>query len=235
MQIQEVANLMYAISLLTFDADNVPTSQCMEQALKGTKTVTNTDILFDIHTEIILKFHTWKEVDFEQENYDQFEVYFEFMRTIPYAVEWITSLIGYMPQASGPCAPIPSVLHTKTIQATMANLDPSEFSVFHEFNGLRGGVFPIDCAVYYHDKLLAFIEVDGNYHYKNIDGEFKRNWSEHQLRRKDRLKESLYKNKFPHIPLYRIRSDQVNALGFEKIGQVMASWLTLLVSKQQQA
>merc|ERR1711988_1728514 len=54
-----------------------------------------------------------------------------------------------------------------------------KFEVQHEFNGLIRGVFPVDAAVYCNDELVALIEIDGEFHYKQLG---------QQLRRKDQLK-----------------------------------------------
>mmetsp|Transcript_28617 Transcript_28617/g.63493 ORF Transcript_28617/g.63493 Transcript_28617/m.63493 type:complete len:110 (+) Transcript_28617:171-500(+) len=96
----------------------------------------------------------------------------------------------------------------------LQQLDPS-FNGFNEFCGLNG-VFPIDTAVFLKDELVALVEVDGEFHYK-LQGQ--------QLRRKDRLKEHLYKHHYPHIPLYRMRSDQLHALGYNKAGEALAYWI----------
>ena len=78
------------------------------------------------------------------------------------------------------------------------------FTVLNEFSGLKG-VLPIDAAVFDNQNLLAFIEIDGESHYKQFN---------QKLRRKDKLKEFLYKYYYPSVPLFRIRSDQVIFLIF---------------------
>jgi len=106
------------------------------------------------------------------------------------------------PCYSGPSGSIPSRLHANTVQLMMQYLDKVDrgrYSVFNEYSGLRG-VFPIDAAVYDRDELLAFVEIDGESHYKQVN---------QKLRRKDKLKEYMYKVIYPSIKLFRIRSDQV--------------------------
>jgi len=46
-----------------------------------------------------------------------------------------------------------------------------------------------------------------------------------KLRRKDQLKEYLYKYKYPHIPFFRIRHDHCRALGWDGAGKALASWI----------
>lgn len=76
----------------------------------------------------------------------------------------------------GPSGTVPSRLHTNTVKCMLDHLmtlnsesnSNNDFSVFHEFSGL-GGVLAIDAAVYNHDELLAFIEIDGESHYKQFN------------------------------------------------------------------
>lgn len=79
---------------------------------------------------------------------------------------------------------------------------------------------PIDSAVYYNDTLVALVEIDGEFHYKQL-GQL--------LRRKDRMKEFLYKYHYPSLPLFRIRSDQCTVIGVKRAGGELANWISSLV------
>ena len=41
------------------------------------------------------------------------------------------------------------------------------FSVLNEFNGMKG-VLAMDAAVFKDDQLVAFVEIDGESHYKQV-------------------------------------------------------------------
>lgn len=75
-----------------------------------------------------------------------------------------------------------------------------------------GGVYPVDAAVYYGGDIIAIIEVDGPHHYRH-DG---------ALRRKDKLKEALYKKMHPDSIYQRIRWDEANKFGSDVVGAEMA-------------
>ena len=77
-------------------------------------------------------------------------------------------------------------------------------------------------SVFLHDELVALVEVDGETHYKQ---------SSQQLRRKDKLKEYLYMRNY-QLPLYRMRLDQIMALGFNGAGKALAQWLVKDLSKR---
>jgi len=218
MTIQELANVMYSLALMTFDFDyNVEVvagagatqaESLYEQRLRS---------LWCIHRSVLEAFKNAPPDMFEKENYDQFAIYFELMRSIPVGQQMVLEMFGESPRPSGPSGTVPSRMHAMTVQPMMEKLqqlDPS-FNGFNEFCGLNG-VFPIDTAVFLKDELVALVEVDGEFHYK-LQGQ--------QLRRKDRLKEHLYKHHYPHIPLYRMRSDQLHALGYNKAGEALAYWI----------
>lgn len=213
---QEIANFMYSFALLTFDADYSVFSKLALKKLKTKKVheQLSSDIFWNVHRKALERFMEVNLLQLERENFDQFSGYFELMRVIPGGEEFVVSMLGYFPRISGPCALIPSGLHAQTIWAMKDCLDGDVFSIQNEFNGLRG-LFPVDAAVYYHDELLAFIEVDGEFHYKGSE-----------LRRKDRMKEFLYKHHYPGIQFYRVRSDQIQNLGHEKVGKVLSVLMT---------
>ena len=74
--------------------------------------------------------------------------------------------------------------------------------------------------MYYNDELVALVEIDGEFHYKQL-GQL--------LRRKDRMKEFLYKYHYPSLPLFRIRSDQCTVIGVKRAGSELANWISSLV------
>jgi hypothetical protein len=137
------------------------------------------------------------------------------MRVVPKGSELVMDILGYHPRTSGPSATIQSKLHAKTSNSMLTHLlnHSIDFDIFNEFNGLQG-VFPIDTAVYYKNELVALVEIDGEYHYKS-----------QQLRRKDRLKDFLYRHHYSNIPLYRMKYDQINVIGTSKAGQALANWI----------
>lgn len=179
------------------------------------------DLLRNLFIKCIERFRSIEGLELDRENYDQIAVFFALVEALPNGKNVIESILGHIPQVSGPAALVPSGLHAKVMEFTMKHLD-SRFTTQNEFNGLKG-IFPIDAAIYVGDDLLAFIEVDGEYHYKG----------QQELRRKDRLKEFLYKTRFPSVPLYRVRHDQCEALGFMKLGRSLAAWLSAQEKKRK--
>jgi len=149
------------------------------------------------------------------ENYDQFQIYFDLVELLPFR-NIVIDALGVFPPCSGPCGTIPSTTHGMVANAMLASLQEVDngYEIFNEFNGFTG-VFPIDVAVYKNQKLVAFVEIDGAHHY-NIEG---------KLKRKDSLKEFLYSKKYPNIEIFRIRSDQCEAIGHRKAGHALASWI----------
>eukprot|EP00607_Mallomonas_marina_P005590 CAMPEP_0182429986 /NCGR_PEP_ID=MMETSP1167-20130531/35687_1 /TAXON_ID=2988 /ORGANISM="Mallomonas Sp, Strain CCMP3275" /LENGTH=271 /DNA_ID=CAMNT_0024614471 /DNA_START=42 /DNA_END=858 /DNA_ORIENTATION=+ len=154
--IQEVANLMYSIVIITYDY------------VAETKKAKNE--LLDIHHFLLMAYLNINksETEPEPENFYQFAMYFEYVElTYP---ELLEEMVGAMPIVAGPSATVPSGLHSRAVEAILKTLLEAspKFSIFNEFNGLKSGVFPIDAAVYYDEKLIAFIEVDGDFHYRKI-------------------------------------------------------------------
>ena len=191
----------------------------------------------------------------------------------------------------GPGAIIPSRLHASIAVPLLKNIErfsPS-YSLFHEFSGLYGklllsynphyrqfyisclGGYDVDIAVFYEDNLVALVEIDGRFHYRQLDNpsastkaavgindddnnknavvsatsnEINDNESssdegdidgtilnsnidvaseQFTLRRKDLMKEFLYRKRYPNVPLYRRKVDDIEAVGYSRAGKALAS------------
>jgi hypothetical protein len=173
--------------------------------------------LWNIHEAVQQAYAAKDESQFVRENYDQFAIYFELMRMLKEGNALTKRIFQVPPRPSGPSGTVPSKMHASTVHAMMNALhDVSpDFECVNEFNGLQG-VFPVDAAVYYKDSLVALVEVDGEFHYKQLG---------QQLRRKDRLKEFMYRCAYPRIPLYRMRADQLQVIGYPRAGEALAKWI----------
>ena len=180
--------------------------------------------IWNIHEILIRLFQQTSSELFEKENFDQFAIYFELMRAVPKGTKLVMDILGHEPRTSGPSATIPSKLHATTSNSMLTHLlkHSTDFDIFNEFSGLHG-VFPIDTAVYYKNELVALVEIDGEYHYKS-----------QQLRRKDRLKDFLYRHHYKNIPLYRMKYDQINIIGTSKAGQALADWIARDLFQKQE-
>ena len=107
------------------------------------------------------------------------------------------------------------LLATNTSDCSSSSSSSSEFRIENEFPGLHA-VFPIDAAVYRGDRLIAFLEVDGDTHFTyDMRGQ-------KQLRRIDMLKMFLYRNRFPSIPIYRINVEDSNKYGMDAVCRDLA-------------
>ncbi len=93
-------------------------------------------------------------------------------------------------------------LHTqmgKAILSELSQISPL-YTVENEFHGLQSGVFPMDCVVYFDSKIVAFVEIDGAFHYTS-DGSI--------LRRDDQLKEYLYNKNYPGVMVLRVKNTDI--------------------------
>ena len=200
--------MMYALALLTFDFD---------ATLDGNKKE-HEEVLWIIHNAVVRAYRDADPTLFATEHFDQFAIYFEMMKTLPRGKQLVEQVLGCIPNSSGPAGHVPSRMHAVTVTTMIEFLQQNEspeYNCFHEFSGL-GGVFPVDSAVYFGNTLVALVEVDGERHYKQ-------NWE--QLRRKDQLKEHLYRFHYPGIPMYRLRNDQLDVLGYKRGGEALAMWI----------
>lgn len=228
--------MMYSLALLSFDFHEKDEIIIPPEAMPSAgvavswtgKSVTNApptnndarlESLWRIHEAVQRAYLRQAPAQFVRENYDQFAIYFELMRVLHRGQALVARVFGAdnAPRPSGPAATVPSKMHAMTVQAMMTvllQLSP-RYACFNEFCGLQG-VFPVDAAVYYDEKLVALVEVDGEFHYKLLG---------QQLRRKDWLKEFLYRCHYPTVPLYRMRLDQLQVIGYPRAGEALANWI----------
>jgi hypothetical protein len=84
------------------------------------------------------------------------------------------------------------------------------------------GVFPVDAAIMRDGDVMALIEVNGPTHYRQ-DG---------RLKRKDQLKETLYRKRHPDSTFHRIRYDDENKIGSDAIGEELAALILTSIQDQ---
>lgn len=229
METIEAANTCYGLAVMAYDCHLAVYNAEIEG---NTKEVKRLNKLYDM--EILWKLHelllnVWIRINNKLpiasgdnivacvDHYDQFGVYFEMMQNIPSCKEYAISILRSIPKVTGPHPDIPSYLHAQIVKYLIESLNEKDenYSIFNEFSGFQG-VFPIDCAVYKNNELVAFVEIDGEFHYNPINQE---------LRRKDRLKEKLYSLAYPNVPLFRVKNEQVSVIGYPDSGRILASWI----------
>lgn len=222
--------MMYSLALLSFDSyspeDIVAAGIAIGEGAGSDKNdKERREALWRIHEAVLHAFLRKDPAQYQRENYDQFAVYFELLRVLKGGQGLVTRLCGRPPQPSGPAGTVPSKMHAMTVQAmatALGKLSPA-YEYCNEFNGLQG-VFPIDAAVFHAGELVALVEVDGEFHYKSLG---------QQLRRKDRLKEFLYRCHYPTVPLCRMRCDQLQVIGYPRAGEALASWIHKQVEERK--
>ena len=204
--------IMYSIPFITFDCN-------YDISFHPTQFKTDNDIsyesLYQIHTTLLTEYlvHTFPR------NNDQLSVYFTHLLLTKGGKELVKSLKIEIPFIRGPSADIPSesheyIIHTTENYLKKSSINCNDFSFFHEFNGLPTHIFPVDTAVWYKDKLLALIEIDGEYHYQGT-----------KLRRKDQLKEFLYNSVYKDVIFIRKRIDQFEYEDLYLVGIELANTL----------
>ncbi len=97
------------------------------------------------------------------------------------------------------------------MEHALQSINPN-YSVVNEFSGLQSDVFPMDCAVYLHDKIVAFVEIDGIFH-GTAGG---------QARRCDLLKEYLYSKNYPGVTLSRLKHWEIDRASSAVAGRNLA-------------
>ena len=145
---QEISTIMYAMPIFTFDAAS-PASADVNALISQSEDNPSapSEMLWRIHEMLLHRYKSIGSQGILPENFDCFAIYFEFMRSSPRTSQLVIDILGQVPALSGPTAAIPSRLHSNVVHEMENHLkcDSKDFSVFHEFNGLRG-VFAVDTA-----------------------------------------------------------------------------------------
>lgn len=97
-----------------------------------------------------------------------------------------------------------------------------DIEIIPELSGFQG-IFPVDAAILFDSEVVALLEVDGPQHYRD-DG---------QLRRKDQLKEAMYKAYYPESTFHRISWVEANIHGSGAVGAELASQLLVSIRKRK--
>lgn len=205
---------MYGISSLAFDADYDLLDAAPEvQAAQDDRyrTVSALVVIFEV---LLNRFVALDHNKLSSENFDQFEIFLVFLQSIAHH-NHIGDLLkrtfpsGKVPVMSGPSAVVPSYTHScisHSLEEAFAHEEPRDVfahvEVFNEYLGVDG-VFPMDIAILFHGDVVAFIEIDGAFHYSRGDVSNSR-----ILHRVDQLKEYLYRSRYPQVPIYRVAASQ---------------------------
>ena len=193
------ANLMYAVALLTFDARD-------------------SDVLRElnrVHLALLGALTSLRIGSFSERERSQVLIYLEYLRHLTQLGELPcrreVSCVGHEELRM-------SKLQLSVVQSLQSALNErsSGFELQNEYSAF-GGTLPVDATILREGKVVAFIEVDGPHHYPCG-----------VLRRKDVLKEMLYRHKHPGAVFARVRHDQVRRLGSNEIGHKVADFLCVV-------
>ena len=247
MTAQEYHNIMYSICLMSFDCNydfsilpknyrNSKKTNIESMNEDNSNSISESDIsygcLYDIHITLLKEYFglTNYIIQTYDDGFDQVGVYFATLLEIKGGKQLVHTIGHEIPILTGPAPNIPSRFHADVIHSTQNYLNSidminqKKFFFCHEFNGLPSSVFPLDTAIWYQNELLAFIEIDGEFHYQGT-----------KLRRKDQLKEYLYHCIYPNMKFIRIRADQFQKLGKQRIGMDLGNWLLILAKVRDES
>ena len=198
---QALANLMYAISLLVF-----------EESTEVHEELTPVHIaLLDSISLIGVGGSHFSEAEKEQ-----ILIYISTLQTLTPLGQTVTDRPKCTLRADKPFVK-PSKLQQGVVSALTSALrrKNADFEVEDEYSAFSGA-FPVDATIFEGDKPVAFVEVNGPQHYRE-DG---------RLRRKDLMKEALYRGKYPDASFTRVRFDQINRFGSTYVGAQVAQFIS---------
>ena len=215
---QATANMMYALSLLVFDTvdpHNVylelkPVHLALLEHVSRLGPLTFSEgekEQMQIHTHMLQTFVPQDGLDADHTRC-LFRADYEVERRVPMAPSRLQQrVIEALRKA------------LKNNESTIADpkFAPSGLKVVDEYSPF-GGAVPVDATIFGPDgNLVCFLEVDGPHHYPRRTRE-----GNLVLRRKDEMKEALYRRVFG-CPFLRVRYDQVSVHGEAHIGKELAS------------
>eukprot|EP00595_Chromulina_sp_UTEXLB2642_P003494 CAMPEP_0196763414 /NCGR_PEP_ID=MMETSP1095-20130614/4027_1 /TAXON_ID=96789 ORGANISM="Chromulina nebulosa, Strain UTEXLB2642" /NCGR_SAMPLE_ID=MMETSP1095 /ASSEMBLY_ACC=CAM_ASM_000446 /LENGTH=1257 /DNA_ID=CAMNT_0042116537 /DNA_START=544 /DNA_END=4317 /DNA_ORIENTATION=+ len=214
LQPQSLANLMYGLSLMIFDVSD--------------------DHLIDelnrIHISLLDAVSSIGLLKFSQTEREQILIYAHLLQTV---------ITLPQPLLQGHHTPNEFTVHSSTslmstsssrLQESVVNALTNALScrsddleVLSEYSAFNG-CLPVDASIFRGNKPVAFLEVDGPQHFKG---------DSLSLRRKDLMKETLYRKKHPDAAFTRVRFDQVNKLGSRYVGDEVANFITIISAHTQ--
>lgn len=200
---QAVANMMYSLSLLVFDM--------VDPALQAELTHAHVALLDAIAIVGVGRF--------SEKEREQILMYVNLLSTTtPLTEKAAHAKPIFCVSRSNDHGQGHSSRLQETVVASLAvalqsrNTDLQIEDEYSAFNG----AFPIDATVLEGGTPIGFIEIDGPHHYRNGS-----------LRRKDKMKEMLYRKKHPTASFTRVSYDQVRKLGTGRVAFAVANFLTL--------
>mmetsp|Transcript_18013 Transcript_18013/g.39954 ORF Transcript_18013/g.39954 Transcript_18013/m.39954 type:complete len:480 (+) Transcript_18013:3-1442(+) len=236
---QDVANCAYGLSILSFDIEN-PSDvafrgvhetllSIIKEAGRGALPL---ELDGDVDTELTLDSRVpYKQAQGTQsqglnvQEREQLRIFAHYLQVMQFISDTkrIPPSLLRIPSSRGPSKSPQqlaqsSKLHERVVRGLEAAFDfadvTDEFSIQLEMSSFDG-VFPVDAAVSRRGQIIALLEVDGPHHYRS-DG---------SLRRKDLLKEAMYRRKHPGSTFHRIRWDEENKVGSDVLGEELAAVL----------
>ncbi|KAJ1436158.1 hypothetical protein B484DRAFT_445750 [Ochromonadaceae sp. CCMP2298] len=198
---QAVANIMYGLCLMLFD---VKSPQIMHE-------------LIPVHIALLDTVSSIGMLDFDDPLKEQILIYMHLLQTVLPSDDQLL-LNSHCPtdMMITSAASRPSKLQESVVTSLRSALSQRDntLKVADEYSPFDGA-FPVDATIFEGGLPVAFVEVDGPHHFN--DG---------VLRRKDILKETLYRLKYPHATFTRVRYDQVDHLGCRSVGREVADFIT---------
>jgi hypothetical protein len=216
---QDVANCAYGLAILAFD-----TKEPSDAAFRGAhETLLNT--IVNNRGKILARLRDDPTCQLQDQELEQIRIYSHYLQTMRYVTDTKRIPREFLEEGGGRINPQPlagSRLQSRVTQglidalaAAAAEAPESVVQVTAEVSQF-GGVFPVDAGIFNTPtgELIALIEVDGPHHYRPCDG---------RLRRKDRLKEAMYRKALPDCIFHRVRWDDANKVGSDIVGEELAN------------